>query len=76
MRPWLVLAGAALLLALSGSARQEHYERESFTLSDEAIQQLVELDPPPWQSVHEGHLGKLLIPRACKSAYPNGKASG
>lgn len=61
-----MFACAALLLALSGDARQEHYERESFTLSDGAIKQLVELDPPPWQSIHEGHLGKLLIPRVCE----------
>nr|XP_019012132.1 glutaminyl cyclase [Kwoniella pini CBS 10737]OCF50913.1 glutaminyl cyclase [Kwoniella pini CBS 10737] len=31
------------------------------------IKTLVELDPPQWDSVTDGHLGKLLIPRASGS---------
>ena len=28
---------------------------------------MVQLQPQPWQSVEEGHLAKLLIPRHCES---------
>ena len=36
------------------------------TLTDDHLERLVKADPPPWTSVAEGHLGKLLIPRVCE----------
>ncbi|WRT65644.1 uncharacterized protein IL334_002589 [Kwoniella shivajii] len=44
-----------------------HQKRDFHTLSNEKVKKLVELDPPQWNSVTEGHLGKLLIPRASGS---------
>jgi hypothetical protein len=45
---------------------QHTSRRDIKSLNSDAIQAIVELDPPQWESVEEGHLGKLLIPRACE----------
>ncbi|KAK6907293.1 glutaminyl cyclase [Kwoniella mangroviensis CBS 10435] len=68
--PLLLLA--LLLFFLLVTARREDEEskyqkRDFHTLSNEDIRTLVESDPPQWNSVDEGHLGKLLIPRASGS---------
>lgn len=40
--------------------------REIRSLSEEHLRMVATADPPEWQSVTEGHLGKMLIPRACE----------
>ncbi|KAK1927496.1 hypothetical protein DB88DRAFT_478221 [Papiliotrema laurentii] len=41
--------------------------REIRSLSEEHLRMVATADPPEWQSVTEGHLGKMLIPRASGS---------
>ena len=45
--------------------------RDFKTLDDDAIQSLLQLDPPEWSSVTDGHLGKILIPRIGRSVVLN-----
>ncbi|ORY27461.1 hypothetical protein BCR39DRAFT_538122 [Naematelia encephala] len=49
-------------------AERDHFQTRDFqTLSAESLRELVDLDPPQWTSTDEGHLSKLLIPRASGS---------
>lgn len=50
------------LLVLSVSA---HQSRSYNPLSTSQLKRLIQLDPPQFSSVTDGHLGKLLIPRPC-----------
>ncbi|ODO06382.1 glutaminyl cyclase [Cryptococcus wingfieldii CBS 7118] len=60
-----------LLLSLAVFAdtpsRNPFGARSLDTLSASQVQRITESDPPEWESVSEGHLGKLLIPRASGS---------
>nr|XP_031862985.1 uncharacterized protein CI109_001460 [Kwoniella shandongensis]KAA5530057.1 hypothetical protein CI109_001460 [Kwoniella shandongensis] len=48
---------------------EDHFRTRDFhALSNDDLRSIVELNPPEWKSVNEGHLGKLLIPRASGSA--------
>lgn len=52
------------LLVLSVSAYQS---RSHNPLSTSQLKRVIELDPPQFSSVTDGHLGRLLIPRPCMS---------
>lgn len=54
-----------LSLNLAGAGSDAFRTRDFQTLSTSHLKQIVELPPAEWKSVTEGHLGKLLIPRAC-----------
>ncbi|ORX33665.1 hypothetical protein BD324DRAFT_643833 [Kockovaella imperatae] len=45
------------------SSQAEVQSRDFYTLSSSEVRTLAESDPPQWQDVNEGHLGKLLVPR-------------
>nr|XP_018264654.1 glutaminyl cyclase [Kwoniella dejecticola CBS 10117]OBR86812.1 glutaminyl cyclase [Kwoniella dejecticola CBS 10117] len=66
----LIFLGYLLLANLVASRREDertYQKRDYHTLSNADIRKLVESDPPQWDSVTDGHLGKLLIPRASGS---------
>jgi len=66
--PWCLIGLTALSwLTLPCSAKNRvNTERYIDGLENESVRAIVELEPPPWQNVEEGHLGQLLIPRPCK----------
>ena len=49
----------------TSDARSDFRTRDFQALSEDDVRTLVELEPPQWTSVSEGHLGKILIPRVC-----------
>ncbi len=53
-----------------------HRMRQFQTLSDDLVRALAELDPPESTSVTEGHLGKILIPRAGMSTLSTLRSYG
>lgn len=61
----------ALLLLFSTCAlgRQAKENRRDFQkLDGDALDRLAALHPPQWESVNEGHLQRMLIPRAGESS--------
>lgn len=53
----------------STSARQSQLQqRDIQTLSTDHLTYLAKAGPPNWEGTTEGHLGKLLVPRAGESA--------
>ncbi|CAD6584787.1 MAG: hypothetical protein TREMPRED_003957 [Tremellales sp. Tagirdzhanova-0007] len=51
----------------TSDARSDFRTRDFQALSEDDVRTLVELEPPQWTSVSEGHLGKILIPRVSGS---------
>ncbi|WVW80090.1 hypothetical protein I302_102063 [Kwoniella bestiolae CBS 10118] len=63
-----VFVSCLTLITARQTRDESSYQKRDFhTLSNEDITKLVNLDPPQWNGVDEGHLGKLLIPRASGS---------
>lgn len=60
----LLLVYLYSLLVLSVSA---HQSRSYNPLSISQLKRVIQLGPPQFSSVTDGHLGKLLIPRPCMS---------
>ncbi|WVO24101.1 uncharacterized protein IAS62_005465 [Cryptococcus decagattii] len=60
MTAFLVYLYSLLVLVLSVSA---YHFRSHNPLSTSQLKRVIELDPPQFSSVTDGHLGKLLIPR-------------
>jgi hypothetical protein len=68
--PHLLSLSLLLVLLTPTFARETPLPSRAFTpLSDTALRDIVALDPPEWSSVTDGHLGKLLIPRACERRF-------
>lgn len=68
----LLLAILGLFLLESGSVlgKQAKENRRDFQkLNDGALDILANLAPKQWESVDEGHLQRLLIPRAGQSSF-------
>ncbi|KAK4687622.1 glutaminyl-peptide cyclotransferase, partial [Tremellales sp. Uapishka_1] len=63
--PFLLLLLVHLLVFLPQATA--HQTRAFRTLSQENLLGLLDLDPPEWANINEGHLKKLLIPRASGS---------
>lgn len=53
-------------LGLALARRKLPQPRDTYPLSEDDIRILVDAAPAQWEDVNEGHLGKLLIPRACE----------
>lgn len=68
-RTSFLLLTALLFFDFCGAdAQTSRFRTRDFqSLTDENIRALVQLDPPEWDSVTEGHLGKILIPRVGES---------
>lgn len=66
LRPSLILALAACgWSSISVVARQAKENKRDFQkLNDEDLEKIVNLPPAQWESVNEGHLQRMLIPRA------------
>ena len=58
-----------LLLVPPSLARiwSAHPSRDFRTLDDAVLPLVARADPPPWRGVAEGHLGRMLVPRAAGS---------
>lgn len=64
MRILYLCTGLAALL-WSTSARSS-IPRDVQPLSEDALRAMMTSGPAEWDSVDKGHLGRLLIPRACE----------
>lgn len=62
MTAFLVYLYGLLILSVSAYQFRAHNP-----LSSSQLKRVIELDPPQFSSVTDGHLGKLLIPRPCMS---------
>lgn len=62
MTAFLVYLYGLLILSVSAYQFRSHNP-----LSSSQLKRVIELDPPQFSSVTDGHLGKLLIPRPCMS---------
>lgn len=63
-----LLLSSSIFLVGSVLGRQAKENRRDFQkLNDGALDILANLAPPPWESVNEGHLQRMLIPRAGRS---------
>ena len=58
----------SLVTCLASCSARQLPPREVRSLSTDDLGAIAKLDPPEWNSVSEGHLSKLLVPRACKLA--------
>lgn len=58
-----LLAFAAALLPAVVANAHAHQRRDFRPLSDAQVRAVAELDPPPWDAVDSGHMGKLLVER-------------
>ncbi|KAK8861526.1 hypothetical protein IAR55_002348 [Kwoniella newhampshirensis] len=72
LRPILLLVFLLSLVTLPSVHAREHEDRfrtrDFHALSKDDLKTIAESDPPEWNSVNEGHLGNLLIPRVSGSA--------
>ena len=60
----LLLVSTCLLLGNAALAKQAKANRRDFQkLNDGALDILANLAPAQWESVNEGHLQRMLIPR-------------
>jgi hypothetical protein len=67
MRTSLVFLGLSWLALPCLSKNQElNTERYIDGLDHDDLRTILDLKPDPWRSVEEGHLARLLIPRACE----------
>jgi hypothetical protein len=61
----LLVLIVSLALVHGRQARENRRDFQKLAQSD--LGRIAELGPSQWESVDEGHLKALLIPRACKS---------
>lgn len=67
-RTFFLLLALSLVLLESVLGRQAKENRRDFQkLNDGALDILANLAPAQWESVNEGHLQRMLIPRAGES---------
>lgn len=67
--PRVAFAFSWLILPCLAKNKEINTERYIDGLEDADLRTILDLKPEPWRSVEEGHLGRLLIPRPCRSRY-------